>query len=126
MLIINFIFLRPVRVVVEEINVTQKAISKIENSTEKPEEIAKQYQEKLDKHHQSAEVMKSLDDNARELQRAAEKRKRHYKLTRDFFITYIQHSFANILEFRQFKVFINHYFAFIAFAINIVHHFLIK
>lgn len=48
--------------------------------------------------------MKSLQADINELTVALDKRKRHYKLTESYFVTYMKYSFKKILEFRQFKV----------------------
>lgn len=62
------------------------------------------YNELSEKCLKSAEIMKSLQSDIKELSLAVNKRNRHYKLTESYFVTYMKYSFKKILEFRQFKV----------------------
>lgn len=53
---------------------------------------------------QVADIMKKLYVNVDELNRSVDRRKKHYKLTENYFVTFMKHSFRKILEFRQFRV----------------------
>lgn len=101
--------IRPVKQLGNEITLTERQIRKVQVCTEKPEDVAKNYQDKLERHRKASEIIKSLEENVRELQVASVQRRKHYRLTEDYFITYIQHSFSNILEYRQFRVSIRYF-----------------
>ncbi|KAJ8935418.1 hypothetical protein NQ314_012837, partial [Rhamnusium bicolor] len=95
--------LRRVPDISNEILEIKHRIARIETDTEDVADVMDRFRELSEKFSNSADIMKSLQSNIQELSMAMDKRKRHYKLTESYFITYIKHSFKKILEYRQFK-----------------------
>lgn len=95
---------RTINDITNDINEIKNKISRIETDTENVNDIMHKYNELTEKCLKSADIMKSLQDDIEELTVALNKRNRHYKLTENYFVTYMKYSFKKILEFRQFKV----------------------
>lgn len=87
-----------------EINNITRMVRKIENTTSTIDEILKLYKEKISLQEETSALVNAAEEDLNELQKTLKKRSRHYKLTEDFCVTLIKHSFQNILRFRQFSV----------------------
>lgn len=87
-----------------EINKLKNNIKNIENTIEKPEELMKTYENSKEQHERAYELYTNLTANFKELQMAAEKRKRYHKSTEDYLVLYIQTAFEMVLEYMQFVV----------------------
>ena len=88
----------------------QRKINKVESQVESPEETRKKYDTVTRKCQETSEIVTQLDENVRELKIGVNKGNRNYKYTRDYFTTFLNYNFSKILEFRQYKVFIDNFF----------------
>ncbi|XP_048523241.1 structural maintenance of chromosomes protein 6 isoform X2 [Dendroctonus ponderosae] len=94
---------RPVRVVANELSEISRTMARRESQCDNIEEVTEQYTALVAKYKSVAESMKSLYADLKELNKAVDLRKKHYKLTENYFLTFIKHSFKKVLELRQFK-----------------------
>ncbi|KAJ8925976.1 hypothetical protein NQ315_009831 [Exocentrus adspersus] len=95
--------LRTVQTITNEINQIKHRIERIETDSENVTDVMERYNELSAKFTQSADIMKSLQNDIQELSTAMDKRNRHYKLTENYFVTFMKHSFKEVLEVRQFE-----------------------
>ncbi|XP_044745596.1 structural maintenance of chromosomes protein 6 [Coccinella septempunctata] len=95
--------IRRVQDIVEKLRNLERSIRKVQASTESIEDIIEQYKILQEKFSKSTDILKKLKENVSELKMASNMRKKHYKATESYFISYIKHSFKKFLEFRKFQ-----------------------
>ncbi|XP_050517633.1 structural maintenance of chromosomes protein 6 isoform X2 [Diabrotica virgifera virgifera] len=95
--------LRRVQAIAKEINDVKNKISSIESEAENLTDVVDKHNTLSDKYKKSVAIMESLNDDLNELSRAVDRRKKHYKLTEAYFVTFMKCSFEKILKHRQFK-----------------------
>lgn len=95
--------LRTVPEIFKEVQEISKTIARIETEADNIDQVASRYKELHEKYNTVSNVMRALEKNLDILGHSVEQRHKHYKLTENFFITFMKHSFKKILEFRQFK-----------------------
>ncbi|XP_072398773.1 structural maintenance of chromosomes protein 6 [Diabrotica undecimpunctata] len=95
--------LRRVQVIAKDINEIKNKISSIETEAENLTDVKNKHDTLSNKYKKSVAIMSSLNDDLNELSRAVDRRKRHYKLTESYFVTFMKCSFEKILKQRQFK-----------------------
>ncbi|KAK9874057.1 hypothetical protein WA026_002412 [Henosepilachna vigintioctopunctata] len=95
--------IRKVPEIMEKLNSIERAIRRIQTSNESADEVLEQYRLLNEKYSMAKMALKTFTESVNELKIATKKRKKHYKVTENYFISYIKHSFKKILEYRQFK-----------------------
>ncbi|XP_060528769.1 structural maintenance of chromosomes protein 6 isoform X2 [Cylas formicarius] len=95
--------LRAVVQVSHEISELTRNIYRIQTESDNIGHVTDRYRQLSEKFQNSAEIMDRLIGNVRELTVGVERRKKHYKLTENYFVTFMKHSFRRILEVRQFE-----------------------
>ncbi|XP_050312592.1 structural maintenance of chromosomes protein 6 isoform X2 [Anthonomus grandis grandis] len=86
-----------------EVQEITRAIARMENENEDIEVVSARHRQLIEKYKSVADIMKMLYKDREELDKAVDRRKKHYKLTENYFVTFMKHSFKKILEFRGFK-----------------------
>ncbi|XP_973544.4 structural maintenance of chromosomes protein 6 [Tribolium castaneum] len=94
---------REVPDIANEINLLERNARRIETATENVEELLEKYHTMHERYDKLSTLLACLEEDITELAKAVEQRTRHYKLTENYFVTYIKHSFKKIMEVRQFK-----------------------
>ncbi|XP_066139567.1 structural maintenance of chromosomes protein 6 [Euwallacea fornicatus] len=94
--------LRSVPEISKEMGEVSRNIAKVQTETENIEEVSKRYQNLTEKHASIRCCFKTLTQSMFTLNKAIQNRAKYYKLTENYFVTLIKHSFKKILEYRQF------------------------
>ncbi|XP_044253818.1 structural maintenance of chromosomes protein 6 [Tribolium madens] len=89
--------------IANEISELERNVRRIGTSTENAEELLEKYHSMHEKYNELSTLLTCLNDDIKDLTKAVEQRTRHYKLTENYFVTFIKHSFKKIMEVRQFK-----------------------
>ncbi|KAK5648751.1 hypothetical protein RI129_003643 [Pyrocoelia pectoralis] len=95
--------LRPVPVAMKELSNTEREVRQIESNLECYDVIKSKYQKRKEQNIQAIEFMKTVSCDIKQLEAAVEQCLKHYSHTEDYFVTFIQHSFAEVLQLRQFQ-----------------------
>ncbi|KAL1512549.1 hypothetical protein ABEB36_002130 [Hypothenemus hampei] len=95
--------LRGVAEISQEEQELKKNIERIEMESENIDEITEKYKSLVEKYQLASGVLMALCTDLEELNKAVELRQKHYKLSENYFITFMKHSFKKVLDFRQFK-----------------------
>ncbi|KAB0804136.1 hypothetical protein PPYR_01106 [Photinus pyralis] len=95
--------IRTVPVALKELSDTERHIRRIESNLESYDVTKKKYEACKDQNKQASEFIKCVRCDVQLLKAAVENCLTCYSQTEDYFVTFIQHAFEEVLQLRQFQ-----------------------